>query len=78
MGLGLRRKAREIAGKALDLVILPEHERYTWPERDYMQRLLKLLDIDCVFDVGANRGQYGRWLRDAHGIDRADLARQFQ
>jgi FkbM family methyltransferase len=32
--------------------------------RDSLQRLLDKLAIDCVFDVGANRGQFGDQLRD--------------
>ena len=37
--------------------------------RDSLQRLLNKLAIDCVFDVGANRGQFGDQLRDVgyHG-----------
>jgi FkbM family methyltransferase len=32
--------------------------------RDSLQRLLTKLSIDCVFDVGANKGQFGDQLRD--------------
>ena len=32
--------------------------------RDSLQRMLNKLAIDCVFDVGANRGQFGDQLRD--------------
>src|SRR3982751_6790287 len=63
MGFGLKRRSRELALQLFDLIIIPEHERYHWPERDYAQRLFRILDIDYVVDVGANRGQYGKWLR---------------
>jgi FkbM family methyltransferase len=33
-------------------------------ERDALRRVLNELSIDCVLDVGANRGQYGDTLRD--------------
>ncbi|EFK94929.1 protein containing Methyltransferase FkbM domain [sediment metagenome] len=33
----------------------------------YLRRLFNYLDTDCVLDVGANRGQYGRFLRDQVG-----------
>lgn len=36
-------------------------ERY--PEAVFLQKLLRMLQIDCVFDVGANRGQYHDFLR---------------
>ena len=33
------------------------------PEQRHLRRLLQYLDVDCVFDVGANAGQYGEMLR---------------
>jgi FkbM family methyltransferase len=30
----------------------------------HLQRVFDLLDVDCVFDVGANYGQYAQMLRD--------------
>lgn len=33
------------------------------PERSHLRRLLAYLDVDCVFDVGANVGQYATMLR---------------
>lgn len=36
---------------------------YQWWEQDHLRRLLPLLDVDCVFDVGANTGQYATMLR---------------
>jgi FkbM family methyltransferase len=33
-------------------------------QRDALRRILRQLSVDCVFDVGANRGQYGSQLRD--------------
>jgi FkbM family methyltransferase len=46
------------------------YEVVRYPPSDYggspdsLQRLLLKLSIDCVFDVGANRGQFGDRLRD--------------
>jgi FkbM family methyltransferase len=37
------------------------------PQTRYLARLFSLLSVDCVFDVGANKGQYGRFLRDEVG-----------
>lgn len=33
-------------------------------EKQYLRRLLAEFAIDCVFDVGANAGQYGQMLRE--------------
>lgn len=33
------------------------------PERMHLRRLLSWLEVDCVFDVGANTGQYAAMLR---------------
>ena len=34
-----------------------------WPERRFLRRLLKRLAVDCVFDVGANVGDFAEELR---------------
>lgn len=36
-------------------------------QSDYLEKLLRFQDIDCVFDVGANRGQYRDYLRQQLG-----------
>lgn len=36
---------------------------YAYPEIRHLRRFFAAFDVDCVFDVGANRGQYGTMLR---------------
>lgn len=36
---------------------------YRIPEIRHLRQAIKTLDIDCIFDVGANEGQYARMLR---------------
>jgi FkbM family methyltransferase len=37
---------------------------WKWFEAEHLDRFLRAFAIDCVFDVGANVGQYGLTLRD--------------
>jgi FkbM family methyltransferase len=37
---------------------------WKWLEAEHLDRFLRAFAIDCVFDVGANVGQYGATLRD--------------
>jgi FkbM family methyltransferase len=60
MSLWHRILRRWAANAGYDLVPLPpKSERLDI----HLQRLFHHLNINCVFDVGANRGQYGRFLR---------------
>jgi len=36
---------------------------HSLPEQEHLKRLLSHLEVDCVFDVGANVGQYATMLR---------------
>jgi FkbM family methyltransferase len=44
--------------------LLQHWRRYRRAEERHLERLLAALEIDCVFDVGANAGQYATMLRD--------------
>ncbi len=43
-------------------------ELYAVYEREHLLRLLQHLQVDCVFDVGANAGQYAHMLRTCAGF----------
>lgn len=47
--------------------MLDKTELHSLPEQIYLRRLLPHLAIDCVFDVGANNGQYAQMLRKKIG-----------
>lgn len=53
--------------RAFGYVLMPKRVAKYWQEISLLQRLLDRLEVDCVIDVGANRGQYHDQLRDAVG-----------
>jgi FkbM family methyltransferase len=66
MQMTLKRSAHHalsplVYGDALSIV--PGHVAGLWPERRFLKRILKRLDVDCVLDVGANVGQFAQDLR---------------
>jgi FkbM family methyltransferase len=54
--------------KLRSLRIHDSRKLYALPEQVHLRRLLHSFDIDCVFDVGANYGQYARMLRSHAGF----------
>lgn len=59
----LKRRLAAAVGQLLDISIIPNGGASGWPEDRFLAELLTRLQIDCVFDVGANIGQYGSYLR---------------
>ena len=43
--------------------VVPPHVAAEWAERQFLRRLLRDRQVDCVIDVGANVGQYATLLR---------------
>lgn len=61
----LKRRLAETIADTLGCYILPKVEGPVWPEQNFARRLFDQLQPDCVFDVGANIGQYAQSLRAA-------------
>lgn len=53
--------------KLLSLRLADKRRLHLLPEQTHLRRLLDHLDVDCVFDVGANMGQYAHMLRRRAG-----------
>jgi FkbM family methyltransferase len=49
--------------KLINLRPVDRRRLHLLPEQTHLRRLLAHLDVDCVFDVGANTGQYADMLR---------------
>jgi FkbM family methyltransferase len=61
-GFNMKKFIENIAKKA-HLILIPEWRAVQLDEERHLGRLLNHLGIDCVFDVGANVGQFGQMLR---------------
>lgn len=55
------------AAQAIDCTLIPNWRLASYPQAEYLRRLFAHLAIDCVFDVGANAGQYRDFLRSEVG-----------
>ncbi len=56
------------AAHSLGYEVIPLWKRDGWPLATLTQQLFHLHKVDCVLDVGANRGQYADFLRQQVGF----------
>ena len=59
----LSRALSDLTGRRLIIT----KKAYALPEQLHLRRLLGHFEVDCVFDVGANAGQYATMLREKVG-----------
>lgn len=59
----MNRYTRELSDRWLALRLAGAGRAHQYPEILALRRFLAAFDVDCVFDVGANRGQYASSLR---------------
>jgi FkbM family methyltransferase len=55
--------------KLMNLRPVDRRRIHLLPEQSHLRRLLAHLNVDCVFDVGANTGQYAEMLRRHAGYE---------
>lgn len=56
-------------GSRSKLLLIRDSELHALPERMHLRRFVEHFAIDCIFDVGANRGQYATMLRQQVGYE---------
>ncbi|MDI1297309.1 MAG: FkbM family methyltransferase [bacterium] len=64
----MSRYARELSDRLLAVRLALAGRVHQYPEIQALKRFLAAFDVDCVFDVGANRGQYATTLRKDAGF----------
>jgi FkbM family methyltransferase len=60
----LHRSIVKVISKALDVNIVRDRGIGLLFEKAHLKRFLAYFNVDCVFDIGANEGQYAQQLRD--------------
>lgn len=63
----LLNKFVERSARRLGIIVMPEWRIVRADEERHLSKMLDYLNVDCVFDVGANVGQYGEMLRQNVG-----------
>ncbi len=63
----LKRRIANLIERLSGNLVLAPRDVISASEQIHLTRLFKHLNVDCVFDVGANDGQYATMLRDSVG-----------
>jgi FkbM family methyltransferase len=64
----LKRRVANLIERISGNLVIPPNEVHLGPERVHLRRFFKHFGVDCVFDVGANQGQYATMLREVVGF----------
>lgn len=64
----MARSLSTVLQKLLSLRVVDARRLHLLPEQTHLHRLLTHFDVDCIFDVGANTGQYATMLRSKAGF----------
>src|ERR1700753_2128803 len=61
-GMILKRGAERLASR-LGYTVVPNWRMKGRPLSRHMRHMFELYEIDCVLDIGANKGQFGQFVR---------------
>ena len=70
--MGIKRHIANLLERLSGNFIIPPGELHLMHEQVHLRRFFEYFDVDCVFDVGANAGQYATTLREKVGF-RGDI-----
>jgi FkbM family methyltransferase len=59
-----KRRIANVIEKLSGNLVIPPYEVYRGPEKMLLRQFFAHFGVDCVFDVGANKGQYATHLRE--------------
>lgn len=66
--MGLKRQLAKTVEKLAGVLIVRPSEAFQLPELTHLRRFFDHFGVDCVFDVGANEGQYATFIREIVGF----------
>jgi len=66
--MSMKRYIKHLVERLGGILIVKESELYALPERTHLKRFFEHFAVDCVFDVGANTGQYRDLVRNQIGF----------
>ena len=67
--MGVHSIARRVVERVFGVQVIPYGQAAFVFEREHLHRFLAHFKVDCVFDVGANAGQYAQMLRERAGYE---------
>jgi len=72
--LNLRNFINRGMAKAASLRVYDHRKLFMWHEINHLKRFVDEFEVDCIFDIGANRGQYASMLRKQVGFKGAIIS----